>query len=412
MITTQTYSYAIPPLLGAGNGYSLSKDPTFTFSVIDKYGQNVASRAQYGGANSLFFDIDVMSANGSFAVSGKNIETGVVGPSYVFSQEKNALAFGGVPKRDYKLVFKLRETSPLSFSSGIYSVSHNAAQISGITNITDGTEVSGNPLSTGRIDISLNLSNSDYYQIDKFEIYTGASSSFGVVTGTGAGANLLKSVAVFDQGAAHTLSIYEGEQPFDNQYYYYKIVPYDSFGSGIMYFSPPISGIMFGSSAPEEAISDAFARSIVVLSNGAYCIQTLHTGEIVGPDYQILDVIANISGNIITGGFYNSNLGSSAGQSETYPFRTIKYTAQLTDASGYCSSREILITDNTLSNISGHSGLSVSEYGCSDSGNLTRFLVSGEGTGISDYSRGTGYIYLMGQLQNPGGQYKLWRTIL
>ena len=71
-----------------------------------------------------------------------------------------------------------------------------------------------------------------------------------------------------------------------------------------------------------------------------------------------------------------------------------------------------MITDSTLSNISGHSGLYVSEYGTSDTGNFTRILVSGEGTGVSDYSRGTGFIYLMAQLQNPDGQYKLWRTIL
>jgi hypothetical protein len=122
--------------------------------------------------------------------------------------------------------------------------------------------------------------------------------------------------------------------------------------------------------------------------------------------------MANISGNIRTGNFYSENLSSNTTQKDTYPFRTIKYLAQLTDASGYCSSREIMITDNTLSNISGHSGLYVSEYGMSDTGNFTRILVSGEGTGVSDYSRGTGFIYLMAQLQNPDGQYKLWRTIL
>jgi hypothetical protein len=294
-------------------------------------------------------------------------------------------------------------------SSGRYTIYHNAAVVSGFSGVLDGT--SGPNRQTGKIDISLYMSGADYYDVSKFEIYSGASPSFSVVTGTGAGANLLKSISIFEQKTAYTLTINEGEQPVDGNYYHYKILPYDNFGSGVL-FTGYASGLMYNGEIASPPINNLTGRSVVILQDGAYCIHTLHTGTIVGSDYQILDVVANISGNMRTGEYYNPNLSSSISQSETYPFRTIKYTAQLTDASGFCSSREILITDNTLSRISGHSGLSVSEYAVSDTGNFTRILVSGEGTGISDYTRGTGYIYLMAQLQNPNGQYKLWRTIL
>ena len=405
----QLYTQATPPEIGHGSGICIPEDATLTIAALDKYGQAVNSRPQYGGQNHLSFDVDVRYTNGSFAPSGSNFETGVIGPKYVFSKEKNISAFAGNPQRAYRLTFKFREQSPASLSSGRYTIYHNEATISGFSGVLDGT--AGPNRQTGRIDINLSMADIDYYDVSKFEIYSGDSPSFSAVTGTGAGGNMLKSISVFQQKTDYTLTINEGEQPIDGNYYHYKILPYDNFGSGFISTSP-ISGIMYNGEVAPQAINNLTGRSVVILQDGAYCIHTLHTGAISGSDYQILDVVANISGNIRTGNYYNDNLDSSVYQNDTYPFRTIKYTAQLTDASGYCSSREILITDNTLSNISGHSGLYVSEYGSSDTGNLTRILVSGEGTGVSDYSRGTGYIYLMAQLENPNGQYKLWRTIL
>ena len=405
----QAYSSATPPAVGEGSGICIPENATLTISAVDKYGQTVNSRGQYGGQNHLSFDVDVRYTNGSFAPSGYNFETGLVGPNYVFTKEKNSQAFGGNPQRTYRLTFKLKESNPSTTSSGRYTIYHNEATISGFSGVLDGT--AGANRQTGRIDINLSMSGIDYYDVSKFEIYSGFSPSFSIVTGTGAGANMLKSISIFEQKNDYTLTINEGEQPIDGNYYYYKVLPYDNFGSGFASTSP-ISGIMYNGEILPQAINNLTGKAIVILQNGAYCIQTLHTGTVTGSGYQILDVVANISGNIRTGNFYNENLDPSVYQNDTYPFRTIKYTAQLTDASGFCSSREILITDNTLSRISGHSGLYVSEYGSSDTGNLTRILVSGEGTGIANYSRGTGYIYLMAQLQNPNGQYKLWRTIL
>ena len=405
----QSFTRATPPAVGEGSGICIPENAILSLSVLDKYNKAVNSRQQYGGQNNLSFDIDVRYTNGSFAPSGSNFETGLVGPTYIFTKQKNIQAFDGNPQRSYSLTFKLREQSPSSVSSGIYSIYHNEAVISGFSGVLDGT--SGANRQTGKIAINLSMSGIDYYDVSKFEIYSGFSPSFSVVTGTGAGANMLKSIAVFQQKQDYTLTINEGEQPIDGNYYHYKILPYDNFGSGFVSTSP-ISGIMYNGEIVPQSLNNLTGRAIVILQEGAYCIHTLHTGAITGFGYQILDVMANISGNIRTGNFYSENLSSNTVQNDTYPFRTIKYLAQLTDASGYCSSREIMITDNTLSNISGHSGLYVSEYGTSDTGNFTRILVSGEGTGVSDYSRGTGFIYLMAQLQNPDGQCKLWRTIL
>ena len=403
----QGYTSGLPPAVGNGSGISLSKDAKINLSVIDKYGLPVTSRTQYGGANNLYFDVDVRYLNGALAPSGRNFETGVIGPSYTFSYEKNLAAFSGIPRREYSLVFKLRETSPpTTNSSGKFNIYHNIAEISGFS-VDDGTGVS--PL-TGRIDLNVSLLNYQYYNVSKFEIYSGASSSFTPVTGTGAGANMLKSISIFEKKDTHTLSIYEGEQP-SSGFYFYKIIPYDSFGSGVA-TTTPASGTMLSLSQSPQLITNLTGQAVVLLNEGMYCIQTLHTGSITGSSYQILDTVANISGNIVTGNFYNGNLDSSVGQQETYPFRTIKYTAQITDASGVCSSREILITDNTLSNVSGVSGLHVAEYAVSDQDHGANILVSGQGTGSSDYTRGTGFIYLMAQLSRPNGSYKLLRTIL
>lgn len=405
----QSFTKATPPAIGGGSGICIPENASLSISALDKYGQSVNTRPQYVGQNSLSFDIDVRYTNGTIAPSGLNFETGLIGPTYVFSKSKNIQAFSGNPQRAYRLTFKFKEQSPYSLSSGRYTIYHNEAVVSGFSGVLDGT--SGPNQQTGRIDINLSMSGIDYYDVSKFEIYSGFSPSFSVVTGTGAGGNMLKSISVFQQKTDYTLTINEGEQPIDGNYYYYKILPYDNFGSGFV-STNPISGIMYNGDAVQTSLQNISGKSIVILQEGAYCIHTLHTGAITGNDYQIIDIVANISGNIRTGNFYSDNISSNTVQSDTYPFRTIKYLAQLTDSSGYCSSREIMITDNTLSNISGHSGLYVSEYGVSDTGNLTRILVSGEGTGVSDYSRGTGFIYLMAQLENPDGQYKLWRTIL
>lgn len=405
----QSYSSAAPPAIGSGSGISLNKDPKFTISAVDKYGQNVLTAQQYGGVNSLYYNIDLRTEGGLMGINGQNIATGIIGPTWTLTKENNSYAFGGNPRRNYQVVFKLIESSPSTSSSGVYKVYHNAAEISGFSGVVDGT--SGSSRLTGRIDINLSLSGDQYYSIKKFEIYSGASSSFTPVTGTGAGANMLKSVSVFEQKTNYTLSISEGEQPADNSYYFYKVLPYDSFGSGIM-STGIISGLMYSQEQEPVFINNLTGKNIVLLNEGIYCVQTLHTGQITGSSYEILDVVANVSGNIVSGNYYNSNLDSSAGQRETYPFRTIKYSAQITDASGVCSSREILITDNTLSNISGVSGLHVAEYAVSDQDHGANILVSGQGTGSLDYTRGTGFIYLMAQLSRPTGSYKLLRTIL
>lgn len=405
----QSYTSATPPAIGTGSGIALQKDPKFTLTAVDKYGQNVTTSSQYGGVNSLKYNIDIRSEGGLMSISGQNIATGIIGPTWTFTQENNAYSFGGTARRNYQVVFKLIETSPSTSSSGVYKVYHNPAQISGFSGVVDGT--SGANRITGRIDINLSLLSDQYYTTKKFEIYSGASSLFTPVTGTGAGANMLKSISVFEQKTDYTLSINEGEQPADNSYYYYKVLPYDSFGSGVM-STDTISGLMYSQDQAPVFINTITGKSVVLLNEGTYCIQTLHTGQITGSSYEILDVVANISGNIVSGNYYNSNLDSSAGQQETYPFRTIKYSAQITDSSGVCSSREIMITDNTLSRVSGVSGLYISEYASTDTGNFARFLVSGSGTGVSDYASGTGYIFLMAQVQYPTGSYKLHRTLL
>jgi len=405
----QGFQFATPPDLGTGAGYSLTKSPKFNILAVDKYGLNVTNKDQYSNQNNLSYKVDVRYANGTIAPSGLNYETGLKDPNYTFTYEKNLAAFSGNPQRQYSLIFKLSEASLATTSSGRFNVYHNEAQLSNISGVLDGTlQGGGYRNKTGSIDINLSLTGQSYYNMSKFEIYTGNASNFAVVTGTGAGANMLKGISIFEQKQNHTLTISEGEQPFDDRYYFYKILPYDDFGSGILYSSPPISGKMYSVISPTFTVNNLTGKSVILLNDGAYSIQTYHSGSVTGTSYSIIDSVANISGNIVSGGWYNSAAGEDFVQRNTYSFKTIKYLAQMTDGTGNTSSREILITDNSTS-ITGtaRTGIKYAEYAVSDNSETSQFLVSGSG-----YVSGTGYICLLAKVNYPTGTYKLLRTIL
>lgn len=404
----QGFNYSTPPAVGTGSGVSLYASPKFNISLVDKYGLNVTSSNQYSNQNSLYYNVDVKTINGAFAPNGgQNYETGLKNPSYSFTYEDNTGVFG-VPTREYSLVFKIYETSPASSSSGIYSVYHNEAEIGSISGVRDGTLISGSIRNnTGKIDISLSMSNNSYYRVNKFEIYSGAASNFSVVTGTGASSNLLKTVSVFDQKSTYTLTISDGEQPPDNRYYFYKILPYDAFGSGVLYSSPS-SGLMYSITTPAFSVGNITGKNFVMTNNGNYVISTYHSGRLTGASYSVIDSVLNVSGNIVSGGWYNNEAGTDFPQSTTQYFKTIKYLAQTVDGSGNVSNREILITDNSTSrNGQFKTGLLYSEYAVSDSSQSAKFLVSGSG-----YSSGIGAICLLAKIHYPTGDYKLLRTIM
>lgn len=405
----QTFKYATPPALGTGAGYSLSSSPKFNILAIDKYGLNVSSRDQYSNQNNLSYNVDVRYLNGTIAPYGLNFDTGKKDPNYTFTYEDNKEAFSGVPQRQYSLVFKLSEESPATTSSGRFNVYHNEAQVSGISGVLDGRLISGTTRNrTGTIDINLTMANSSYYSVSKFEIYTGNASNFAVVTGTGAGANRMKSITIFDQKQKYTLTINDGEQPFDNNYYFYKILPYDNFGSGTLYSSPPISGKMYSVVAPAFTVNNVTGKNIILLNDGNYCIETCHYGSITGTGYTIIDGLLNTSGNINLHGWYNADASGDFNQNQTYPFRTIKYLAQITDGTGNVSSREILITDNSTSRTgTALTGIRYSEYAVSDNAQTAQFIVSGSG-----YISGSGALCLLAKVNYPTGTFKLLRTIL
>lgn len=407
----QGYNQAIPPAVGNGSGVSLYKSPKFNVILVDKYGLNVNSATQYTNQNSLYYNVDVMYPNGTLAPNnGQNYETGLRNPTYTFNYEKNTGAFNGSPQRSYNLVFKVYETNPASSSSGQYTAYHNEAEISSISGVIDGTLQVGNYRNrTGTIDINLTMLNNSYYRMSKFDIYTGFSSNFAVVTGTGAGANLLKSVSTFDQKSNYTLTINDGEQPPNGNYYFYKILPYDDFGSGVLYSSPLISGLMYAVESPAFTVNNITGKNFVMLNDGNYVITTYHSGSLSGTSYNVVDSVLNVSGNIISGGWYNAAAGDDFTQSTTQYFKTIKYLAQTVDGTGNVSNREILITDNSTSRGTGVSrtGIIYSEYAVSDNSQSAQFLVSGSG-----YASGSGTILLLAKVNYPTGQYKLLRTII
>ncbi len=385
------------------------KSPKFNLLVVDKYNQDVNSRSQYSEQNSLYYNVDVLYENGTTAPNGLNFETGLKDPNYTFSYEKNTGAFNNSPQRNYTLVYKVFETSPASSSSGQFSVFHNKAELSSVSGVIDGSLQAGNIRNrTGTIDINVAMLFNSYYTVSKFEIYSGSASNFAVVTGTGASNNLMKTVSAFDQKRDYTLTINDGEQPANESFYFYKILPYDDFGSGVLYSSPPISGQMYSVSTPAYKVDNITGKNFVMLNSGSYVITTFHTGRITGTNYNLVDRVANISGNIVGGGFYNLGAINDFDQNPTYSFKTVKYLAQTTDGTGNVSSREILITDNTTSRTgSARTGIIYSEYAVSDNSQSAQFLVSGSG-----YLSGTGYICLFSKVNYPTGSYKLLRTIM
>lgn len=402
----QEYSYAIPPAVGNGSGVALSKSPSFNLLVVDKFGQDVNSRGQYGEQNSLSYSVDVFYPNGVIAPSGANFETGLIGPNYTFSYDKNLSAFNGSPQRNYKLAFKLFETSPpTTDSSGVFSVYHNQAELSGVSQVLDGTlQLDNSRNRTGTISINVSMSGKEHYSLSKFEIYSGDASNFSIVTGNGS--NLMKTVPVFEQKRDYSLIISDGEQPANNSYYFYKILPYDDFGSGVLYSSPPISGLMHAVSSPAFTVDNVTGKNFVMLNDGSYVITTFHTGQITGTNYTLVDRVSNVSGNIAD--FYNFNAVGDFEQNDTQMFKTIEYLAQTRDGAGNVSSRKIIITDNsTSSGGTTRTGILYSEYAVSDSSQSAQFLVSGSG-----YVNGTGHICLFSKINSPTGSYKLLRTIM
>jgi hypothetical protein len=401
----QTYTAATPPSVGNGVAFSLKKSPRFNFLIADKYNQDVTSKDGYSNQNDLSYSVDVFYGNSTTAApSGIDFESGIKDPNYLFSYEKNSNAFAGNPQRRYTLVFKLRETSPSTVSSGQYFVNHNEAQLSGVSGVIDGTPITEElRYRTGSIDINVVMTGQSYYNVSQFEIYTGSASSFNVVTGTGVGGNLMKRIPIFSQSQNYTLTIREGEQPADGRYYFYKILPYDDFGSGVLYSSPS-SGLMYSIRTAAFSVENITGKNIILINEGAYAATTYHSGQITGTGYNLLDTVLNISGNIVAEGWYNASASGDFTQAQTYPFKTIKYLAQVTDGVGNVSSREILITDNTT----GPTGsLDYSEYAVSDSSRSAQFLVSGV-----NYVSGTGIVCLLGKVGNPNGNYKLLRTII
>jgi hypothetical protein len=404
--TPQTYLPQTPPSLGTGAGYSLNKSVNFNILAVSKFNIDVINRDQYVNQNNLSYAVDVFYPNGTIAPLGNNYVTGVRSPNYTFSYGDNVNSFSGDPQRQYSLVFKLSEASPPSTSSGKYDIYHNEAQISGVTSILDGTLVGDSRSKTGTIDINLSMLNKPYYSVSKFEIYSGDASNFAVVTGTGNG-NLLKSISIFGQRQDYTLTINDGEQPANGSHYFYKILPYDDFGSGALYSSPPISGLMHAVTTPTFVVNNITGKSVVLLNDGAYSIQTYHTGNVYNY-YSVVDRVANTPNNIVTENWFNPTVGDDFEQSETFSFKTIKYLAQTIDANNNVSSREILITDNSTSSDGAlQTGLLYSEYSISDNNQSAQFMVSGSG-----YSNGTGHICLLARVNHSTGTYKLLRTIL
>ena len=191
----------------------------------------------------------------------------------------------------------------------------------------------------------MSITGKQFYTMSKFEIYSGDASNFSIVTGNGS--NLMKTVSVFEQKRDYTLTISDGEQPANNSYYFYKILPYDDFGSGVLYSSPPISGLMHAVSSPNFTVDNVTGNNFVMLNDGSYVITTFHTGQITGTNYSLVDSVSNVSGNILD--FYNFTAEGDFAQNDTQMFKTIEYLAQTRDGAGNVSSRKIIITDNSTS---------------------------------------------------------------
>jgi len=400
----QSFNSATPPAIGSGSGISLNKDARINLLAVDKFGEDVVSRGQF---TNLHYNVDVRSINGTAIES--DYETGLRDTSYTFSFDKNTGVFAAETGfRSYQLAFELVDTSQGTLSTGVFAIYHNRAEISAINSVTDGTDQT----LTGRIEINLSMSGKNYYNLSKFDIYSGDNSSFGIVTGTGG--NLLKSQTIFSQSPNYTLTINEGEQPNDGSYHYYKIIPYDVFGSGVPH-TAPTSGLMYQVDTPAFSVNTITGSQVVLLNNGMYSVQGISSGVMSGI-WTKLDIVPNISGNISSLGYYNTVAEGDFVQNETYLFKTLKYTVQTTDASGNVSSREILVTDNTTSDGSvTNTGIVFSEYAASDRNESALFTIysSGVGTGsLEDYQSGSGYIYLYGRSLNAPSTFKLYKTWL
>jgi hypothetical protein len=83
-----------------------------------------------------------------------------------------------------------------------------------------------------------------------------------------------------------------------------------------------MSGLMHAVTTPTFVVNNITGKSVVLLNDGAYSIQTYHTGNVYNY-YSVVDRVANTPNNIVTENWFNPTVGDDFEQSETFSFKTI-----------------------------------------------------------------------------------------
>ena len=241
----------VPSEDSQGTGYafllSREKNASITMEYEDIYANTISNNLDFAqGLSDIIYDVSLYTTGASINELG-NFVTGLAinqnSLNYTFTQEQNLEAFGtgSGAQRYYQLLFDVKNNNLQNdVVATVYHLPSNISYVEKFDYTTD----------SGTINlINFNLifnENYEYFIPRKVDIYTGENSgNFYDLSGF----SLLKTDTFLTDSNTQVITIQQNEVPV-NQYIYYKFLPYDDFGSGLVYGSI-VSGYLY---SPPEAL--------------------------------------------------------------------------------------------------------------------------------------------------------------
>jgi hypothetical protein len=316
----------------SGSGVHLSKDVTFSFSLIDHQLNTIENDQQLIEnplINNLAFDILDSGGNVVFP----NYISGGTSRSIYISESANRSIFGRYTK-DFGVRVRMSNYLDDKISTGEFYVYGNVPSVDEPIYVSDGNDPSGSePSPEDKVfdEIIVNLkykNNSKYINFERYDIYASTGDNIVLYDDPSIPpknhADFLYSQNIQNTENLFTLNI----KPFGLDYnvpYYFKVVPYSSLGSGdIISFGPKIfakqteqtNSIIISSNQfelfdGEESMNLTYKTGAITGGAGPYEIDRIETGL-----YHTLSYISEIqTGNYFTSSELKLTLSSITGNS-------------------------------------------------------------------------------------------------
>ena len=235
-----------------GTGYALfyprEKNIEMSLEYEDIYGNQIASELQLiQGFADFKYDVSIYTTGATIYETGifvSGIATNQSSLVFKFTKEQNLAAFGtgSGAQRYYQLLFDVKNNDGQNDVLATYY--HIPANIDNIRVFDYNTDNTLSGLVTFNF---LFAENFDFFIPRQVDIYTGANSGNAYDLN---GFSFLSNNVFTSENATQSITLTEKEIPV-NTNIYYKFIPYDDFGTGIM-FGGVVSGYLY---SPQQPVS-------------------------------------------------------------------------------------------------------------------------------------------------------------